>query len=879
LKKIYEWIDKAWQWIAERIFVRFEFDLPVEHLKQLADSSKVVFALSHVGLTEYLILSSWCRSQGLGAISIVNRKRILLFAHPKNFFRIVFRRKTIAELFLSDDPSPRLLFCPTSERKKLFEPVPVERLLGDLYSSKLSTHSRPFHFAPLFILWRKHVRGAARKPSEYLFGLSSNPNFIGKVWYLLRARKDSVVRALPDFTMLTVVETGDALEESEAMRLAKNTRRKILVEVQQEMRVVLGPRYASPYSVKETLLRDPDIQRVIQEVAAKEGIDQKKVMSQAYANLTEIVANYRYRTIEVAWVILTWFFTKVFDGVSAHEEELQGVREIMKGKPVVFISCHRSHLDYLVIPYVLFLHDIITPHIAAGVNLSFWPIGPFLRSGGAFFIRRSFRGDVLYSTCLRKYVEYLLSHKYNIKFFIEGTRSRSGKMLAPAYGFLKMVLQAQRSKVCEDIALIPVAICYDEVPEQGAYTKELGGGQKVKESAKELFKSRDIISKNIGKVYVRMAPALNTKDIIKLEEEGGDSSLILQKTAFQICKEINDVSPITVKAMVSSVFLGYRFSSLSLEEILHLSNLLKSHVEWAKFPLSGGEVSFLRAVEQTVKRLHKSGVVGLFDTTVPRSYSCDRRKRIVLNFYKNNGMHFFVLPSIAMLALFFSVKEVTPEQSGEVLYERTKKMALELRNILKFEFFFSPTHSFSTEIEAHLGYFFGLESWGASEAGQRTAAEWIQSLRHRYPNWDDLSLYLRLLGDLIESYATLMQYLKDNAEPTLERKALVQKVLKYAEGANSQGKIIFPESLSIQNYTNAILLLENQKYLTAIEEGTKKCVRMGGWNDALQAQTDLLQSLLGLLEQSPEGFLTQRGFLTSAAAGSLSRSASSTSPS
>jgi glycerol-3-phosphate O-acyltransferase len=879
LKKIYEWIDRAWQWIAERVFVRFEFDFPVDELKKISNHSRIVFALTHVGLTEYLIISSWCRSQGMGAIGIVNRRRILLFSNPKFFFQIIFRRKTFSDLFLSDDQSPRLLFCPPNERKRLFEPVAVERLLFDLYSARSgNSPGLPFHFVPLFILWRKHVRGAARKPSEYLFGLSSNPNFIGKIYYLLRQRKDSVVRALPNLPMATQDEMGDGLEESETMRLAKTTRRRILIETQLEMRVVLGPRYSSPYSVKETLLRDPEIQRIIQEVADKEGVDRKRIMSRAYANLTEIVANYRYRTIEVLYVILTWFFTKVFDGVSVEEEELQRVREIMKAKPVVFVSCHRSHLDYLVVPYILFLHDMVTPHIAAGVNLSFWPAGPLLRSGGAFFIRRSFRGDALYSVCLRKYVEYLLKNKYNIKFFIEGTRSRSGKMLAPAYGFLKMILQAQRGKVCEDIALIPVSICYDEVPEQGAYTKELGGGQKVKESVKELVRSRDIISKNIGKVYVRLAPAIYARDVIKNELTSDDSSLVLQKTAFQICKEINDVSPITVKSLVSSILLGYRYASLSLEEILSLAGQLKRHVEWAKFPLSVGDQNFRRSVEQTVRHLQKGGIISLVDTTVPRAYSCDRRKRIVLNFYKNNGMHFFVMPSIAILSLFFSVRDVAPTDTGESLFDRARKVAIELRNILKFEFFFSPTSVFLDELCGHYGYLLGLESkWSRELSCERNAGEWISSLRSRFSVWEDLSIYLRLLGDLLESYGTAVEYLRQTKESSVEKKALLQKILKAGELANGQDRIAFPESISVQTYSNCLLLLENLKFLTAADDGTKKMILVGKWNTTLDQPFALIRAISQMIELPPDENLKQRGFLASPG-GDSNRSASLTFP-
>ena len=211
------------------------------------------------------------------------------------------------------------------------------------------------------------------------------------------------------------------------MRVAKNTRRKILVLYNQEMRVVLGPRFLSPLSVKETLMRDPEIQKMILETAEREGVDSKKVMARAYQNLTEIVANYHYRFIEVMYVLMTWLFNRVFDGLVAREDELQKVREIMRTKPVVFIPCHRSHLDYLVLPYVMFIHDMVTPHVAAGANMNFWPVGPFLRLGGGFFICRSFRGDPLYALCLKKYVQYQIKNRYNVTFFIEGTRSRSGK--------------------------------------------------------------------------------------------------------------------------------------------------------------------------------------------------------------------------------------------------------------------------------------------------------------------------------------------------------------------------------------------------------------------------------------------------------------------
>ncbi len=864
MKKIYEWIDGIWQWIAERVFIRFEFDLPIEHIKTLSATSNVVFAMTHVGLIEFLILSSWCRSQGLGAIPIANRKRILFLSNPKYFFQIVFRNRTYAELFVCSHPGPRLLFCPSSERKRLFEPVPVEKLLGETYSLRAhQPETAPIHFVPVFILWRKHVRGATRKPSEYLFGLGSNPNLIGKIWYLARARKDSVVRALADFPALTVGEMSDAPEETESMRLAKATRRKILVLTHQEMRVVLGPRYSSPYSVKETLLKDPEIQAVIEEIAKKEGVDKRKVMSRAYSNLTEIVSNYRYRTIEILYAMLTWVFTRVFDGVSVEEEELARLREVMKTKPVVFVSCHRSHLDYLVIPFVLFSHDMITPHIAAGINLAFWPMGGILRSGGAFFIRRSFRGDALYGTCLRKYVEYLLKNKYNIKFFIEGTRSRSGKMLSPAYGILKMVIQAQKHKVMEDVALIPVSICYDEVPEQGAYSKELGGGQKIQESAKELLRSRDVIMKNIGKVYVRLAPAMSLRDTIKAaEDQNLDDTLMLQKTAFQLCKNINDVSPITTKAVVSSVILAHRMATLSLEEILHVSSILRDYGAAHNFPNSVSDEGFKRSVEQTVRRLHKSGILTVSEAAIPRVYSCEWRKRAVLNFYKNNAIHFFVNPSIALLSFFSNISSLKLGESPADLYRSCMVTALDIRNSLKFEFFFNPRIAFQKEMETTFRYLFGEAPWDGVSSETLAAG-----LTSRIARWDDLTVYLRLLGDLFESYRTALMYFKESSKTVTEKKALVQKMIKFGEGLSAKGDIAFPESLSIQTYSNVLMLFENMKYISVSDENGKKMIEIPEWTPGMQALLEQWQRYLSVMEVNPSDFLTQH-FPTSARLGS-----------
>jgi len=853
LGKLYQWIDRLWGLISETVFVRFQFDLPVANLRAVQQGGRIVFVLSHGGIVEWLILSSWCRTQGFGAILVANRKRILLFAKPLYFFQVLFRHRSYADIFLdAREEGPRLMIVPSHERKRPFTPTAGERMLSEIYTRSAASSRLGFlTFVPVFIRWRKHVRGA-RQFSEYLLGLSSNPNVPGKLWYLLRRRMDSVVRSLGEVPLAVreSQEFGDSLEDSEAMKVAKTLRRRFLVLINQEMRVVLGPVYHSSYAVKETLLRDPELLALVDEISREEKVDRKVIVARAYANLTEISARYRFRFVEVMFVMLTWLFTRVFDGVESREEEAHEVREILKTRSVVFVPCHRSHLDYLLIPYVLFNADIVTPHIFAGINLAFWPVGYLLRLGGAFFVRRSFRGDPLYALCVRRYIAHLIRNRFNIMFFIEGTRSRSGKMLPPAYGMLKMSLETVQRKECEDLAFVPMALCYDEVPEQGSYTRELSGADKVKESAKELVRSRKIIRRNFGKVYVRMGKPISARAAVEAAHAAGlDETLMLQKTAFEICKSINDVTPITPKSIVSTVLLCHTLSSLPLETILRLSQTLARYAIWAGYPLSVDlERGFARGVEQTLRSLQRSGTLSAMET-MPRSYGCEHRRRIVLNFYKNNAIHCLLTPAILVMSFFHTLRVAGAGAQGEAFRQRMIQGVLRLRNVLKFEFFFSPTPQFVAEINRNMGFFFG------EDFTNRSPAEMAAALFQKFDHEDDLSVLLRLPGDLLESYQTVADYLSLHANGALERRALVQRVVKFAEGRAVQGAIAFPESISTLTYGNALLLLENLKLLKLRKDGDRTVVEPRGNPETLREWSQGIGELLQLVQERPANIL------------------------
>jgi len=816
LTYIYELIDKLWQKVSNLIFVRFSFDIPLENLKRDSSSNHLVFALTSGGIIEWLILSSWCRKNGLGAILISNRRLILLFSKPLVFLKVIFAQTDFSEIFTGPENGPRLVFCPPRERKTLFTPTDTENLIAALYSYQKSHEDCPaFVFLPIFICWRKHLRGGSRQLMEYFLGLNSRPNFIGKIWYLVRKRTDSTVKCLEAirFSQKESEESNrdwdDELESLESLKLARKLRRNILVAVNQEMRIVLGPRYVSPYAVKENIMKDPELFRLVTQLSSEKGVDKKKLLGEAYQYLTEIAANYSFRFIEVMYVVLTWLFGKIFEEIVVDPSQLHRLRETLKTKSAIFISCHRSHLDYMVVPGVLFVEDIVTPHIAAGVNLAFWPVGHFLRKGGAFFIRRSFRGQPLYALCLQKYIDWLITNRINIKFFIEGTRSRTGKMLPPAYGLLKMVIQPFQAGLIEDLALVPISISYDEVLEEKSYGKELSGEEKEKESTQGLVKARKLFKRNIGKVYVRFCDSLSLKEELQSKDNNQRPALELEKLAFKLCKQINDITPITPKSILASVLLSAGNKPLSRENIFLSGESMAQFVRWTKMELCiDTQVETIQeALEVHLEKLVRNGTVTQRTMGAP-SFLVQGKNRINLVFYKNNSIHCFFIPAIALLAL-----KRSPDQY--------LKDAFLLRNLFKFEFFFSPSQVFAKEIENCISYF--------------------------STNKPSSSVLVQLNRDLIESYLTALEVIRDLGFTIETQKTLLQMIVRIGVQRVETTNDFLSECISTQSFSNALKFLELSKVIKFSKEKEQLLVERLDWNSHAEESLTNLKSFHRLL--------------------------------
>ena len=468
-------------------------------------------------------------------------------------------------------------------------------------------------------------------------------------------------------------------------------------------RHVRGLRYKVPRFLREDLFWSRPFQSGIQRLARQEGKPEKRMRQRTGRYLKEIAAQHSPNVIDIVNNITSRAIKAAHHDVDYSESDLRSIYRAAEDVPLVFLPSHKSNFDHLVFQHVLYENELPLNHTAGGINMNFFLIGPLLRRSGIFFIRREFKTNEPYKFVLRQYLDYLLEKRFALEWYVEGGRSRSGKLREPKLGLLAYVADSYQRGIAQDVILVPVSINYDQITDVGSYTEEQRGGKKEAESFAWAVRFLGSLRRQHGRIYIRFGEPLALSEHLGRDEDltAPEGKLTLPKIAFEVSTRINAVTPITAISMVTLALLSVEDRGLTIAETETQLEPFMSFVAERHLPITDDlPFSSNDEIASALDSLVLSGVVTRTEGMTDDVYAIREGKHLSAAYYRNTIIHFFVNPGITELAL-----GICTWRGNSITRDSVVGRALEIRDLLKFEFFFSPSDLFTDEINSEMNWY------------------------------------------------------------------------------------------------------------------------------------------------------------------------------
>jgi len=463
------------------------------------------------------------------------------------------------------------------------------------------------------------------------------------------------------------LEVEDIFNSPESdMNIVLKTERLLRARFRQNRKAHLGPDISNRRTLVASILNSNSIKNYIE--TESEGNSKKiaRLRKKASKYVWEICSDMSYPFIYLYDRGLTWFWNSRYENL-----EVLGFEEIRKIAPtnsLIFSPCHRSHIDYLALSYLLYYKDLMLPQIVAGKNLNLPLVGPLLRKGGAFFMRRSFSGNRLYSVVFYEHLRKLMQRGHSIEFFPEGGRSRSGKLMPPRPGIISMILRSFLGMDEKKVSFVPIAINYEKVLEGNSYIKEVMGANKKKESLKDIISVFRDFRNYLGEAYLQFAEPINLNDFLKeypMNENLSEKDWLFRVTPIlgkRIMNNINEATVVTSTALFSMALLNSDGFSISKKDLISRIELIKSLLREDKY--SSKILICDKSGEEILNQMKKLGF--LPQEEINDRISLSNQEAAKLSFYRNNISHLLIFESL-ICGFFQYQKEILKEDLIESL--------------------------------------------------------------------------------------------------------------------------------------------------------------------------------------------------------------------
>jgi len=730
-----------------------------------------------------------------------------------------------AVVFLTDAASPleRRLLERWIERNRPGEvapggwetiPIPSSRRprrgrLDPRLEARLATGDDPL-LAPLRVAWDPPNADGAREvrlSDLWSLGDPRDPGRLRQHWVLSRH---------PERCRIVVGEPAPAAElrrrwqracgadAAHTTGLAEFVAHQATLALERAERRLRGARYKVPRFVHEDIVSRPAFRGGIARLAREIGGPEASIAREAARDLREIAATHSPYIIDLAAHLIRLLYTRGYEGLVYDRRQLAEVYARAQRAPVVFLPSHKSNLDHLVLQYALHENGHPPNHTAGGINMNFFPVGPLVRRSGVFFIRRSFRDDAVYKFVLRQYIDYLIEKRFPLEWYIEGGRSRSGKLLPPMFGILAYVVDAYRRGKSEDVSLVPVSIAYDQIQDVGDYVAEQRGAAKKRESFGWFLGVVRSLRRRSGRIHIRFGEPISLQAALgppdpAAEPNADEQSIALQKLAFEVAVRINRATPITPTSLVTMALLGGVERALTVDEISTSLRNLVAYVGRRGLPVTGElGLDTPDGVRRALEVLVESGVVACFAEGQDSVYLIGAEQQMAAAYYRNTIIHFFVNGAIVELALLGAAEDGARDSTAAFWDE-----AMRLRDLLKFEFFFADKDTFRAEVGAEIALH--------DPAWEETVAAGPEAIQGLVRRIRPLAAH-RVLRPFLEAYRVVGDALAraDPAIPVVEA-AFLATCLGLGRQYALQRRIHSQESVSRVLFASALRLARNRE--------------------------------------------------------------------
>ncbi len=617
---------RPWYWLAGTVFGTWARPTvqPADPAELLARcNGPVCYVLETGGLADTLALERVCKLYGLPSPSAT-----LNFVNIREPSFVVLRQLQGFVL----------------RRKRAQHSLRLRRLV----EASIEAGGQELQLVPVAIYWG---RLPEKEKSWFKLLFLENWEVVGRTRKLLSTMlhgRNTLLRFSEPLAISAIIQDG--VEPELAFRKVS---RILRVHFRQRRIASVGPDLSHRRTLVNHVLEDPSVRRAIAAEAGDSRVLLERTHQKARKYAKEIAAHISYPTIRVIDRFLGWLWNRIYDGIVLNH--VDRLHEVAKDSEIVYVPCHRSHFDYLLLGYIVYHQGLSIPHTAAGINLNMPVVGSILRRGGAFFLRRSFKGNRLYAAVFNAYLHQILTRGHSIEYFVEGGRSRTGRLLTPKAGMLAMTVNSYLHAPRRPIVFVPVYFGYEKLIEGDSFIRELGGGEKKKESLVGLIRSVKSLRENFGKVYVNIGEPISLESVLQEAEpdwrqvklNGDDRPAWIGRTIDElgerIMQGINSAAAVTPISLLAAILLSTQkqtIGELELKRQLKLYLNLLTH-----FRYSDSVTLPDWTPDEIIAHGENIGVIDRTAHPLGDVLHMAERDAVLMTYFRNNVLHLFAIPA------------------------------------------------------------------------------------------------------------------------------------------------------------------------------------------------------------------------------------------